>query len=147
MKKYYFFHLLRTLSFWIGLSFSSLLAPAQSLLDPLTQSQFVNPLPIPSIIDARNGGLFTIGISQFDQWLGLVDPSTKQPMQTKVWGYNGNYPGPSILAKKNVPVDIFWHNNLVNGNNLPLPHLLQLIRLYTGRSKSFRTGNNMAFRL
>jgi hypothetical protein len=57
-------------------------------------------LPIPSIIDGRNGGLFTIGISQFDQWLGLVDPATKAPLQTKVWGYNGSYPGPTILAQK-----------------------------------------------
>jgi len=100
------------------------LASAQSLLDPKTQPQFVNPLPVPSIIDGRNGGLFTIGMSQFDQWLGLIDPTSQQPMSTKVWGYNGSYPGPTILAKKNVPVDIFWRNNLVNGSNQPLPHLL-----------------------
>lgn len=103
-----------------------LAAPAfpQTLLDPRTQPQFVNALPVPSIIDGRNGGMFTIGISQFEQWLGLVDPVTKQPMNTLVWGYNGSYPGPTILAKKNVPIDIFWRNNLVNGNNQPLPHLL-----------------------
>ena len=49
---------------------------AQILLNPGTQPQFVNPLPIPSVIDGRNGGTFTIGISQFDQWLGLIDPTT-----------------------------------------------------------------------
>ena len=88
---------------WLGLLLlSTFTIPAfsQNLLDPKSQTQFVNPLPIPSVIDGRNGGLFTIGISQFDQWLGLVNPSTQQPMQTKVWGYNGSYPGPTILAKK-----------------------------------------------
>jgi spore coat protein A, manganese oxidase len=99
-------------------------ATSQMLLNPKTQPQFVNPLPIPSVIDGRNGGLFTIGISQFDQWLGLVNPVTQQRLNTTVWGYNGSYPGPSILAKKNVPVQVFWRNNLVNGSNQPLPHLL-----------------------
>jgi spore coat protein A, manganese oxidase len=104
----------------------SLAAPvlSQTLLDPRTQPQFVNALPVPSIIDGRNGGMFTIGISQFEQWLGLVDPTTQQPLNTRVWGYNGSYPGPTIIAKKNVPIDIFWRNDLVNGNNQPLPHLL-----------------------
>src|SRR5688572_4929457 len=70
----------------------------QVLLNPKTQPQFVNALPVPGVIDGRNGGLFTIGISQFDQWLGLIDPITNQPMNTTVWGYNGSYPGPTILA-------------------------------------------------
>jgi spore coat protein A, manganese oxidase len=99
---------------------------AQTLLNPHSQPQFVNPLPVPSVIDGQNGGLFTIGISQFDQWLGLVNPENQQPFQTKVWGYNGTYPGPTILAKKDVAIDVFWHNNLVNGGNQPLPHLLPL---------------------
>lgn len=96
------------------------------LLDPKLQTQFVNPLPVPSVIDGRNGGLFTIGISQFDQWLGLMNPATQQPLQTTVWGYNGSYPGPSILAKENVPIQVFWRNNLVDGLNQPLPHLLPI---------------------
>jgi spore coat protein A, manganese oxidase len=98
----------------------------QLLLNPYSQPQFVNPLPVPAVIDGRNGGIFTIGISQFDQWLGLVNPETQQTMQTKVWGYNGTYPGPTILAKKDVPIDVFWHNNLINGNNQPLLHLLPI---------------------
>ena len=99
---------------------------SQSLLHPQSQPQFVNALPIPAIIDGRNGGLFTIGISQFDQDLGLIDPVTKSSLPTKVWGYNGSYPGPTILAKKNVPIQIFWRNNLVDGTNRPIPHLLPI---------------------
>jgi spore coat protein A len=99
---------------------------SQLLLNPKTQPQFVNPLPVPSVIDGRNGGTFTIGVSQFNQWLGLIDPITQQPLITTVWGYNGSYPGPSILAKKNTPLQIFWRNNLVNHNNQPLLHLLPI---------------------
>lgn len=97
---------------------------AQTPLDPLSQSQFVNPLPIPAVIDARSGGTFTINISQFEQNLGLVNPITRQPIKTKVWGYNHTYPGPTILARKGVAINIFWKNGLVDASNKPLPHLL-----------------------
>ena len=79
---------------------------AQGLLDPKTQPQFVNPLPVPAVIDARNGGSFTISITQFEQNLGLVDPVTRQPLRTKVWGYNGTYPGIPFWPAGH-PVDIF----------------------------------------
>jgi spore coat protein A, manganese oxidase len=99
---------------------------AQNLLDPLTQPQFANPLPIPAVIDARNGGQFYINITQFGQNLGLVDPTTRVPMVTQVWGYNKTYPGPTILARKNIPINVFWNNKLVNASNKPLPHLLPI---------------------
>jgi spore coat protein A len=126
MKKIYTVNVLRCVSLTILCAILSAPAFTQTLLDPKTQPQFVQPLPVPSVIDGRNGGLFTIGISQFDQWLGLVNPANGAPMSTKVWGYNGTYPGPTILAKKNMPIDVFWHNNLVDGNQQPLPHLLPI---------------------
>ncbi|HEY0677028.1 MAG TPA: multicopper oxidase domain-containing protein [Chitinophagaceae bacterium] len=96
----------------------------QQLLNPKTQQQFVNQLPVPSVLDGRNGGTFNISITQFNQWLGLIDPTTLQPMNTTVWGYNGTYPGPTIVAKKDQSLQVFWLNNLVNSSNQPLPHLL-----------------------
>ncbi|HET9826511.1 MAG TPA: hypothetical protein VFP87_14325, partial [Chitinophagaceae bacterium] len=100
---------------------------AQNLLDPLTQPKFVNPLPVPSAIDGRNGGTFTISISQFYQDLGLQNPTTGQPMLTQVWGYNGTYPGPTILARKDVPLYFYWSNDLYNSSTLkPLDHLLPI---------------------
>ncbi|HYK47793.1 MAG TPA: multicopper oxidase domain-containing protein, partial [Parafilimonas sp.] len=102
-------------------------AAAQNLLDPLSQPKFVNPLPIPSVIDGRNGGTFTVSISQFKQDLGLRDPATGAPMLTKVWGYNGSYPGPTIVAKKNVPLQFYWSNDLYDPSTLkPLHHLLPI---------------------
>ena len=98
-----------------------------TLLNPYTQLQFVNPLPIPSVIDGRNGGTFTISINQFYQDLGLRNTTTGQPMLTKVWGYNGTYPGPTIVARKNVPLRFYWSNDLYDPSTLqPLPHLLPI---------------------
>ena len=103
-------------------------ASAQLPLNAKSQPQFVTPLPIPPVIDARNGGTFTIGVNQFNQWLGLIDPVNGQHLLTTVWGYNGSYPGPTILARKNTPIRVFWRNNLVDQNNQPLPHLLPVDR-------------------
>ena len=100
------------------------IVPAQTLLNPYTQQQFVNPLPVPAVIDARIGGTLAITMSQFQQYLGLNDPATGQPLYTRVWGYNGTYPGPTILAQKDVPLNVYWQNQLVDQNNQPLPHLL-----------------------
>ena len=105
--------------------FLSMKIQAQSTLDPKSQPQFVNALPIPSLIDARSGGNYAIAITQFSQNLGLVDPATKQPLLTNVWGYNGSYPGPTILAQKDKPIDVLWENQLV-ANKTPLPHLLPI---------------------
>lgn len=100
---------------------------AQNALDPRTQSKFVNPLPVPSVIDGRSGGTITMSISQFYQDLGLRDPVTGAPMLTPVWGYNGTYPGPTVLARKNVPLNVYWLNNLYDPSTLkPLSHLLPI---------------------
>ena len=122
MKPYLYTALLLCALFSSG----SQIVQSQQLLDPYTQPQFINPLPIPSVIDGRKGGTFDISITQFEQHLGLTDPSTGQPLNTTVWGYNGSYPGPTILAQKNKPIKVYWHNNLVDEEQKPLPHLLPI---------------------
>jgi len=96
------------------------------LLDPLTQPKFVNPLPLPGVIQPTTpGGTdYNVSISQFSQQLGLYDPVSGQPLSTTVWGYNGSYPGPSFEATKGVPINVTWTNDLVGRNGKPLPHLL-----------------------
>jgi len=97
---------------------------SQGLLDPVTHPKFVNPLPVPAQIDATNGGAFDLYMEQTQQWLGLVtDPVTLTPLNTTVWGYGPTgavtYPGPTFIAKKNVPVYVNWFNNLP-GHFLPV---------------------------
>ena len=96
---------------------------APALLNPALQPKFVNPLPVPALLDVRGGGTHTLTVTQFQQQLGLVDPVTLQPLNTTVWGYNGTYPGPTILAQSGVPA------NFVFLNKLPITaqgHLLQV---------------------
>jgi spore coat protein A len=99
-------------------------AQGQSLLNPITQQKFVNPLPIPSIIQPMtpNGTDYEVIITQFTQDLGLKDGSGN-PMLTTVWGYNGSYPGPTFEARRNIPITVKWKNELMDENG-PLPHLL-----------------------
>ena len=96
------------------------------LLDPLTQPKFVNPLPLPGLIDAKGGGSYSVAITQQQQQLGIYDPVSNAPLTTTVWGYNGSYPGPTIEALKGAPIDVTWLNSLVDGAGNPLPHLLPI---------------------
>lgn len=119
-----YFRVLLLLFIISGGSFFGFQLKAQSILDGESQPKFVNPLPIPPVLDKTQGGTDTIHITQFEQDLGIKNPQNGSPMLTTVWGYNGTYPGPTILARKNVPVSIYWWNELVDGNEDPLPHLL-----------------------
>ncbi|WP_239022896.1 multicopper oxidase domain-containing protein [Pontibacter mangrovi] len=88
-------------------------------------------MPIPAVIDATNSGnrSITMTISQFEQDLGLgLTDASGNPVLTTVWGYNGQYPGPTILAKKDQPLQVKWLNRLVDENNQPLPHLFPIDR-------------------
>lgn len=108
----------------VGLVITGSLASAQPLLDPETQPKFINPLPIAARIDMTAGGYLEIEARQSQQHLGIYDPVTMSPLMTTLWGYNGTYPGPTLVTRSGVPLDIRWTNGLVDENNIPLPHLL-----------------------
>lgn len=103
---------------------SVVFAQSQPLLDPATQEKFVNLLPVPSIMQplTPGGSYYEVSMSQFNQDLGLKDVGG-YPLLTTVWGYNGSYPGPTIEARRNVPITVKWKNELTDNNNVPLPHL------------------------
>lgn len=87
--------------------------------------RFANPLPIPSVIDARGGGHFTFRVTHQMQWLGLRD-ANGNPVFTPTFGYEGSYPGPTILCRKGTPITVEWINDLVDGNGDPIPHILPI---------------------
>jgi spore coat protein A len=93
-------------------------------LDPVSQPKFINPLPIAGRIDMTGGGYLEIEARQIQQQLGIYDPVTGVPLMTTVWGYNGSYPGPTLVARRDVPIDVRWTNGLVDAHGTPLPHLL-----------------------
>jgi spore coat protein A len=118
-----------------GLSGPMAQAPPM-LLDPVAHPKFVNPLPNPlhpSFIfapDSTMGGEdhYEIGIFQFQQSLGLVDPMGN-PLTTWVWGYGkdaatATYPGRTLQVTKDHPVNVLWTNDLLDAAGSPLGHLL-----------------------
>ena len=101
------------------------------LLDPGTHPKFVTPLPIPTRIDATDGGTFEMSMEETVQHLGLFN-SEGVPLNTTVWGYGlldqgVSYPGPSFETMKDVPVDVVWHNQLpASGHILPVDYSLHM---------------------
>lgn len=105
------------------------------MLDPFTQPKFVNPLPNPldsSFIwqpTTPGGSHYEIAIRQTVQSLGLVDPTTGQPLMTRVWGYGNDlqpptFPGRSFVVNRDQTVTVNWLNELVDEQGNPLSHLL-----------------------
>jgi len=100
---------------------------AQVPLDPTTLPQFVEPLPFPGVLNgattSRRSPL-TITMSEFQQKVLPAGFYTALPSPyrngTYVWGYNGSYPGPTIVAKRNTPTYVKYVNNLYNSSGAPL---------------------------
>jgi spore coat protein A len=116
------------------------LAQAPELLDARAHPKFVTPVPNPldpSFIFAPDGTVpgpmgpedyYEIGMFEFYQHLGLFN-EMGMPLMTKVWGYgkdmaSATYPGRTLLAYRDVPLNVLWTNDLVDENNDPLPHFL-----------------------
>ena len=80
-------------------------------LCPLVLEPFVDPLPRPGVatpVSGTPGGTaaYSLSITEFNQQLHRDLPPTK------VWGYAGTYPGPTIEASVGYPVDVTWINDL-----------------------------------
>jgi spore coat protein A len=73
---------------------------------------FVDTLPIPRRLRAaEHGGRLTISIRGGEHRFHRDLP------ESRVWGYDGTYPGPTIEAERGRPVTVEWRNELAE----PLP--------------------------
>lgn len=79
---------------------------------------YATELNIPKVIDMRNGGSLKMDMGSGEHYWG-------GGLQQKglIYGYakkgqKPTYPGPTILVKKDIPVNITWYNNLKG------PHIL-----------------------
>ncbi len=75
---------------------------------PLTK--YMDALPVPPVLkpEKRLGchSFYTVKMTQFKQKLHSELPPTL------VWGYEGRYPGPTIVANRNEKVNVKWENHL-----------------------------------
>jgi spore coat protein A len=88
----------------------------------VTLTPFVDALPIPNGI--RPSGtfdgdpLFQVTMQVFRQKLHRDLPATT------LWGYNGQYPGPTFEARRGQPIAVRWTNNLPNRHMFPIDNTL-----------------------
>ena len=96
-------------------------------LDPRVIPQFVEPLPLPGVLNGMTTSAASpllVTMSEFQQKLlpnsfygALGAPYNAG---TYVWGYNNSYPGPTIVATRDVPTHVKYVNNLFNPAGGPL---------------------------
>jgi len=114
--------------------------PASLRLDPKLQPKFVSTLPnpmenvlAPDTSTYPGTDYYHVRMSQVRQDLGLIDPETKKPLLTTVWGYGdargkATYPGPTIVARSTLaanrqpgnPVKVRWENALPGQHLFPV---------------------------
>lgn len=92
--------------------------------DPATIKKFVDPLPIPKVITPTNychdekKAFYSIGMYETNHRFHQDFPLTK------VWGYNGECPGPTIEVQKDTTVEVEWKNKLPKTHLLPVDYTL-----------------------
>ncbi|NOX59181.1 MAG: multicopper oxidase family protein [Planctomycetes bacterium] len=84
-------------------------------LCPVVLAPFVDALPIPPVATPTVG---TIGLAAtYDIEMVQIEQQLHRDLPpTTLWTYNGTYPGPTILARRDFPVTVNWINNLQNSN-------------------------------
>jgi spore coat protein A len=94
-------------------------------LNPLTLTKYIDPLPIPGVMQpvTPGGTYYEVGAYQITQQLHSQLPPTT------VWGYGtsmatAGYPAATFEATRGVPIQVKWTNNLVDGLGNPLYHPL-----------------------
>jgi spore coat protein A, manganese oxidase len=94
------------------------------LLDAVAHPKYQFKVPSPTKINLSTTSTNIIEMAQTTQSLGLINPLTNARFQTKVWGYGPvgapSYPGPTLVANSNIPVNVEWRNNLPATHFLPV---------------------------
>jgi spore coat protein A len=90
--------------------------PPYTACDILTK--FVDPLPIMPTIEPRTTvrgvPLYQVTMRAFEQRLH------RDLAPTRLWGYNGMYPGPTFDVRQGHPIAVEWKNDLPSRHLLPI---------------------------
>lgn len=115
--------------------------------------RFVDTLPIPNTIQptrrTKKGTFYDITMEEF---LGSVH---RDLPRTTLWGYQGQFPGPTIEAFRDEAVHVTWHNQLPNRHILPvdksihgldrLPEVRTVVHLHGMETKPASDGHPEAW--
>jgi spore coat protein A, manganese oxidase len=86
------------------------------LLNPAQLKPFVDPLPLPPVLNASDGKVLRISMKETEQKLHRDLPPTR------VWTYGGCMPGPTIESQSGKVARIDWRNDLPTKHFLPIDH-------------------------
>jgi spore coat protein A len=73
---------------------------------------FVDPLPFPVPV-VQPVGTRADGVLQYEITMDQIQQQLHRDLPaTDVWGYNGSYPGPTLEAMSDTPIEVTYTNNL-----------------------------------
>jgi len=116
---------------------------------PATLDHYIDPLPIPKRATptgtGKNGDHYRIRMMELKQQMHSQLPPTR------LWGYEGQYPGPTIEAFRDKPIEVQWENNLpaqhifpvdqhLHGAMTPTPVVRVVPHLHGSRTRSESDG-------
>ena len=85
---------------------------------PGTVDRYIDPLPVPKPLmsesTSKDGIEYRVRMLEFTKQLHSQLPPTR------LWGYEGQFPGPTIEARRGKPIVVRWENHL------PLHHMLEI---------------------
>ena len=126
--------------------------------------RYIDPLPVPKRLIPQSTGKdavqYRVSMLEFTQQMHSQLPPTK------LWGYEGQYPGPTFEALRGTPIVVQWENHLpsrhifdidprIHGAMSPAPAVRTVPHLHGSRSASdsdglperwFATGNSAVYR-
>jgi len=104
--------------------------PAYAQQTPLPGTsipKFVEPLPVPSALDGASTSSASPLVVTMSEFQTRILPASfygalTAPFNagTYVWGYNGTYPGPTIVAVRGTPTHVKYVNGLARTDGQPL---------------------------
>lgn len=96
--------------------------------DPLRLKKYVDHLPIMPVMPADSANSYQVGA------FPVLTRVHRQMKPTKAWGYRpmgwkpgaaeSTWLGPTFVARKDVPIQVQWFNELKSGDGMPIPHRL-----------------------
>ncbi|MCC3359584.1 multicopper oxidase family protein [Bacillus sp. REN16] len=117
--------------------------------EKLKLQKFVDELPIPNTLSPKmrnnNSSYYEVTMMEFYQKLH------RDLGPTRLWGYEGTFPGPTFEVMKNETVYVKWMNNLPNkhllpvdttihGSEITLPEGRSVVHLHGGRTPAHSDG-------
>ncbi|MGB6689204.1 MAG: multicopper oxidase domain-containing protein [Terracidiphilus sp.] len=116
---------------------------------PAALDRYIDPLPIPKRLasSGKRGdvALYRVRMLEFKQQMHSQLPPTR------LWGYEGQYPGPTFEANRGTPIEVEWENQLpsqhifkidphIHGAMPPAPAVRTVPHLHGSRSRSESDG-------